>query len=81
MRSALIAERRCMSGSRSTERSRFVRGVNGRGGSRRADWRVIAGLVGVIGFGVFASDPVFNGADLAMFASFALMTWGVTRWT
>lgn len=79
MRSALIAERRCMSGSRSTARSRFVHGVNGRGGSRRGDWRVIAGLVGVIGFGVFASDPVFNGADLAMFASFGLLTYGAMK--
>lgn len=48
---------------------------------RRPDWRVIAGLLGVIGFGVFASDPVFNGADLAMFASFGLLTIGVLRWT
>lgn len=79
MRSALIAERRCMSGSRSTARSRFVRGVNGRGGSRRADWRVIAGLVGVVGFGVFASAPSFNGADLAMFASFGLLTYGAMK--
>jgi len=44
---------------------------------RRRD--ITLGLLGVIGFGVFASDPVFNGADLAMFASFGLMSWGVIR--
>lgn len=70
-------------GGRARTRGRVAasaRRATGTGGAiKRRKRRIVAGFIGLIGFGVFASDPSFNGADLGMLLSLGVLTFGVMK--